>query len=321
MVFIMNYENLSIFSYLEELLVGNVQTLLDKSADLIASISPIFSLAFGVYVLLQVFHYYNKGLDDSLVDIIKRMLAWIIIIALAFNASGYKELARTAYDLPNALSEVVSGEEYKAATMDDNYASLNQNLAKIDKLSGELGAFDVGDHVGFYILKVVVQFTLSLLMIFCFAYYLVAKMSLILVLMFGPIFIGFLLFPATRQWGMSWINQVANYSLAAACYVLIGLMQQEFITQYLIKTLGKMSSAEEIMVYLFMITSISIFAMVVFILVSWNIPAVVTGLVGGGTFAGHFRSLPNLNPKSPPKSQTSASRSIFSRTSRIKQTS
>ncbi|MBQ9600484.1 MAG: hypothetical protein IJR46_00520, partial [Neisseriaceae bacterium] len=92
----MTYDDLNIFSDIEESLVGNTQTLFDKSADLITSISPIFSLAFGVYILLQVFHYYNKGFDEPLMDISKRLIGWIIIIALAFNATSYKNLAQTA---------------------------------------------------------------------------------------------------------------------------------------------------------------------------------------------------------------------------------
>ena len=294
----MTYDDLNIFSDIEESLVGNTQTLFDKSADLIVSISPIFSLAFGVYILLQVFHYYNKGFDEPLMDISKRLIGWIIIIALAFNATSYKNLAQTAYELPNALSEVVSSSEYKATTMDDNFRSMNNKLSKLDELYNKLGTFDYGDKFAWHMLRIILYATLGLVMIVCFAYYLVAKLSLVLVLMFGPIFIGCLLFPTTRQWGMSWINQVMNYSLAMACYVLIGVMQQEFVSNKLIQIIDYMDYSDDVMAYMYMLIVLSLFAMVVFILVSWNIPSVASGIVGGGSFSGGFhtfkQSVPNI---------------------------
>lgn len=298
----LTYSELGIFSKIETSLLGNVEALFDKSSDLIVSISPIFSLAFGIYVLLQVFHYYNKGFDDSLMDISKRMVGWIVIIALAFNANGYKEVAKTAYNLPNNLSQMVAGKEYKASSMDDNFTILNQKLSNIDEMRKKLGAFDFGDKMVFGTLKIVNYLLLGLLMVFCFAYYLVAKLSLVLVLMFGPIFIGCLLFPATRQWGMSWINQVMNYSLVMACYVLIGVMQQEFVTNHIITALTEMDTSGDVMAYLFMLIFISIIATVVFMLVSWNIPSVVAGIVGGGAFSGNFRSIRDLKSQGKSKS-------------------
>lgn len=284
-------DDITPFQNIEDTLLGNVSKMFDKSTDLIGHIAPIFSLAFGIYVLLQCWHYYNKGFDESFMDITKRMLGWVIIIIFAFNIQTYRSTCDTAYQLPNALSEVVSGKDYNASSMDNNWKNMNQKLTALDNLRSKLGMFDVGDKMVFGMLKIVIWLTIAFLLVVCFAFYLVAKISLVLVLMFGPLFIGFLLFPATRQWGVSWINQVFNYSLTAACYVVIGVMQNEFISGHLTNILNKMNNAEDVMAYLFMLIPILVFATFVFILVALNIPALVTGLVGGGTFNLQMRAL------------------------------
>ena len=62
-------------------------------------------------------------------------------------------------------------------------------------------------------------------------YYLIAKLSLAMVIVIGPMFIGSMLFPATRQWGMNWIGQTLNYSVTVVFYVILGALQNDFFSR------------------------------------------------------------------------------------------
>ena len=185
-----------------------------KAANIITAVAPIFSALFGVYVVIVAWNGYNRGFDENIMDLFKRMAAWLIIISCAFNASQYVDFAQTLYTLPEFLSEAVNGQPYNGHVLDGEVDKL---LDAVSQMSGSaMGATDMTD-IG---TKLMIGIMHLLLILFGYAFfgtiaafYLVAKLSLAMVLIVGPIFIGSMLFPATRQWGMNWIGQILNYSI------------------------------------------------------------------------------------------------------------
>lgn len=57
-----------------------------------------------------------------------------------------------------------------------------------------------------------------LLFVLALVYMTIAKFGLAITMVLGPIFIGFLMFPATRQWFMNWISMMLNFTLI---YILV----------------------------------------------------------------------------------------------------
>ncbi|WP_230471712.1 type IV secretion system protein, partial [Kingella kingae] len=57
------------------------------------------------------------------------------------------------------------------------------------------------------------------------AYYLVAKISLAMVILIGPLFLGMMLFPSTRQYAMNWICQIFNYAVTIALFTILMSVQ------------------------------------------------------------------------------------------------
>ena len=76
------------------LLNGMGSDLFSKSGDLISGIAPFFQTCFGIYMLLVILDYYNRGLDEKVIDLGKRIVGWLVIIAFAFNASQYLKLKK-----------------------------------------------------------------------------------------------------------------------------------------------------------------------------------------------------------------------------------
>ncbi len=69
---------------------------------------------------------------------------------------------------------------------------------------------------------------MEILLAVMFAFYVLGKVSLAMVLMIRPIFIGFGLFPATRQYAMNWIGQCLNYVFYDCVVIHIGFNEVSF---------------------------------------------------------------------------------------------
>ena len=122
------------------------------------------------------------------------------------------------------------------------------------------------------------------------AFYLVAKISLAMVILIGPIFIGAMLFPATRQWGMNWIGQIMNYAVTVTFYVLLGTIQLDFFETHMLSmtdfsqtTGGTVFSLVMFVPILFMY----ILATIIFFVVALSIPSIAAALTGGATIGGY----------------------------------
>lgn len=112
------------------LMNGMGSNLFAKAGNLISGIAPVFQIGFGIYMLLVVLDYHNRGLDEKAVDLGKRVIGWLIIIACAFNASQYAKIANIAWTLPDNLSGLFGTAEYTASALDSNINNIVETWAK-----------------------------------------------------------------------------------------------------------------------------------------------------------------------------------------------
>lgn len=259
-----------------------------KAANIITAVAPIFSVLFGVYVVIVAWNGYNRGFDENIMDLFKRMAAWLIIISCAFNASQYVDFAQTLYTLPEFLSEAVNGQPYNGHVLDGEVDKL---LDAVTQMSGSaMGATDMTD-IG---TKLMIGIMHLLLILFGYAFfgtiaafYLVSKLSLAMVLIVGPIFIGSMLFPATRQWGMNWIGQILNYSITIMFYIVLAAAQLEFYNASMANTVQSLEITKPFsFAVIIPIIGMYFFATIVFIVAALNVPSVASALTGGASISG-----------------------------------
>ena len=197
---------MGVFNNITTTITGSTSNLFSQTTNLVSEITPLITVGLGIYIILQAYHYYNKGLDENILDISRRMVGWFLIAAFCLNAGNYIKIAEIIMQAPDALASAVSGNEFTPNALD-------QNLTKTDNifkgLNEKIGEFPVEE--GFKALFAMIM--VGLMQVCCwvfeaivFGYYIVAKISLAAILMVGPLFIGCLFFPATRQWGMNWIK-------------------------------------------------------------------------------------------------------------------
>ncbi|WDU48957.1 type IV secretion system protein [Taylorella equigenitalis] len=251
-----------------------------NASALLGHVINIFSAGFTLYMLYVIWGYYQKGVDGSVLEFTQRLFGWLLIIALAFNVGNYQKLAMLVYDLPEELSQVIAGSwagdtKSRFQTMVEIVQKYGAWFSKAYDDAGTFESLAVGlCLIVVYILGyAVVAITMGL--------YLVSKASLALVLAFGPLFLGFLIFPTTRQWGMNWISQIFNYVLAAGLYTMITFLQ--------FSVMGTMKSPEGKAFQLDLVlefTSVIILVSLIMIPVIMSIPSLASALVGGATLSG-----------------------------------
>lgn len=282
-------ETTSYFSELANFLLNGMGTnLFQKSNNMISGIAPVFQIGFGIYILLVAFDYYKRGFDENVVDLGKRMIGWLLIIAFAFNFSQYQKLANIMWMLPENLSGLLGTSTYTASALDTQSNNILKMMENIFSYAASLDMLQVSDKLMLYIGGTVAVILAYLFFLITFAYYLIAKLSLAMVIVIGPMFIGSMLFPATRQWGMNWIGQILNYSVTVVFYVILGALQNDFFKNQLERAVvGEIGSVAQVvgLIPLFFLST------TIFILVAWSIPSISSALTGGASVNGFSRTV------------------------------
>lgn len=282
-------ETTSYFSELANFLLNGMGTnLFQKSNNMISGIAPVFQIGFGIYILLVAFDYYKRGFDENVVDLGKRMIGWLLIIAFAFNSSQYQKLANIVWMLPENLSGLLGTSTYTASALDTQSNNILKMMENIFAYAASLDMLQVSDKMMLYIGGTVAVILAYLFFLITFAYYLIAKLSLAMVIVIGPMFIGSMLFPATRQWGMNWIGQILNYSVTVVFYVILGALQNDFFKNQLERAVvGEIGSVAQVvgLIPLFFLST------TIFILVAWSIPSISSALTGGASVNGFSRTV------------------------------
>lgn len=282
-------ETTSYFSELANFLLNGMGTnLFQKSNNMISGIAPVFQIGFGIYILVVAFDYYKRGFDENVVDLGKRMIGWLLIIAFAFNSSQYQKLANIMWMLPENLSGLLGTSTYTASALDTQSNNILKMMENIFAYAASLDMLQVSDKLMLYIGGTVAVILAYLFFLITFAYYLIAKLSLVMVIVIGPMFIGSMLFPATRQWGMNWIGQILNYSVTVVFYVILGALQNDFFKNQLERAVvGEIGSVAQVvgLIPLFFLST------TIFILVAWSIPSISSALTGGASVNGFSRTV------------------------------
>lgn len=275
----------------ETLLNGMGSNLFSKASSLIAAISPFFSVCFGIYILLIIMDAYNRGFEENIMDIGKRLGGWLLIICLAFNAGQYNNLANMLYNLPDELSSLFGNGTYTVSAIDTGLNNVMEMTGKAFAIGNEYSVTDFAEKLTAWGIAFGIGLFGGLFFVITGALYLVAKLSLAMVIMVGPLFIGCLLFPGTRQWGMNWIGQFLNYTITICFYTILGVLQLDYFNNNLNNLIG---GGETSLVLLLPVLCMFFISTVIFIIVAWNVPSIASALTGGASVNGFSRTIMSI---------------------------
>lgn len=256
--------------------------MLDKVANFISVIAPIFEVCFGIFLLLWVLNFWANGSFTEMgIDFVKKCIAWSLIIVLIVNADQYMKVAKLIYDLDADILAAFTGKPYDGNLLDITLDGFNKIDDDIWTLYGTYGikgkiayAFQFGTQT------LCLHIFGGIFLVVCFASYIIHKLLLILTLLIGPLMIGLGLFPATRSYLTSWINQCATLTLTTVFIGLIG----EFQLAYLEKIKPTPDSWDISDLALFNVSLL--LGTFLFSLIIWNVPNLASAIIGGGAVGG-----------------------------------
>lgn len=254
----------------------------DRVTNFISIIAPIFEVCFGIFLLLWVLNFWANGSFTEMgIDFVKKCIAWSLIIVLVVNADQYMKIAKLIYDLDADMLTAFTGKPYDGNLLDitlDGFNDINDKIWAQYKSYGIKGK--IAYAIQFFAETTMLHFFGGIFLIICFASYIVHKLLLVLTLLIGPLFIGLGLFPATRSYLTSWINQCATLTLTTLFIGLVG----EFQLAYLDKIRPTPDSWDISDVSLF---NLSLFlGTILFSIIIWNVPNLASAIVGGGAVGG-----------------------------------
>lgn len=260
--------------------------LFDTASNLISNVAPVFSTMFGIYLLMIMVSYWSGGgLDEMFVDFLKRMITMTFLVTLAFNASYYAELANLIYVLPDDLAKALSNTDYAGGALDKVMDDTNVAVETLELQKNKLDFYEVGPIWTYIIAIWQLKIAMMILLGVMFAYYILAKVSLAMILMIGPVFIGFGMFPATRQYAMNWVGQCLNYIFNVVLLAVIGSMMLKF-TSIFIDLVGVDNIGAALAT-----GTVLLFTLIVFVLLIWMTPQISSALTGGSALQGAMRTV------------------------------
>lgn len=270
------------------LLTGMGTDLFAKSTNLITHIAPLFSAGFGIYFMIVILNAYNRGLDGNTIDFAKKTVAWLIIIACAFNAGQYNKIANMAYEFPEWLGGIFGNGSVDASALDAAWDSIMLAVEKMMVTASELDVLQVPDKIAMWMGAGLLIILGGLFFGIVLAYYLVAKLSLAMIILIGPLFLGMMLFSSTRQYAMNWFGQIFNYGVTVAFFTILTGFQMQFFNNHIQNTLT--DTPFETAMQIFAVFPIFLTATMIFIIVALNIPSIASALTGGAG-AGGFSNM------------------------------
>lgn len=265
------------------LITGMGTDLFAKSTNLISHIAPLFSMGFGIYFMIVILNAYNRGFDSNTIDLAKKTVAWLIIIICAFNAAQYQRIANALYEMPEWLAGTFTNSTYNISAIDTAWDSLMQCIENILATAANLDWDDFGNRIALNIITLLVFMLGGLFFGIVLSFYIVTKLSLAMVLLIGPLFLGMMLFPSTRQYCMNWIGQILNYSITISFFNLLSALQMDFFKNAIEPIITKeFESFAEV----FAVMPLFIVSTIIFVIVAWSIPSIASALTGGASIGG-----------------------------------
>lgn len=198
-----------------------------KSTAMSAMLAPIALSSVTVYVILMGYAVMRGEAQDSMHTVLWKFFKIAFIAGIALSAGEYQG---TVVDGVNGLQGAITS-PFGAATLG---GVIDNALAPYESLGGALWSEAVtGTLPNFALLAAAAMVSLAhfFIVLVALGMYLMAKISLALILAVGPVFIFCAMFPVTQRFTEQWIGQAVQFSLvnallAAAISMLYSISQQ-----------------------------------------------------------------------------------------------
>ncbi|MDQ1922679.1 type IV secretion system protein [Massilia pseudoviolaceinigra] len=275
---------MGIATKLEASIDGLVKTFItDTSQNLSGVLAPLAVTGACIYLLLMGYSIMRGDAKESVQTVLWKCFRIALISGLVFGAGEYQGMVVAAVQgLQDGLIEAISGEATMGSLIDNMmmpFAILGKSLLE-SAITGYIPAW------GYLAAFVLVSLAQAALFVIGIGYYLLAKISLALVLGVGPIFILCAMFPATQKYTENWIGQAMNYVLLNVLVAACIAMTTGFVSDYAADVTLKKDEVNTVFSAMALFIACASLAVVML-----NLPQLASALAGGASISGIGREI------------------------------
>ena len=255
------------------------------SGSLITNLSPILLSCVTLYFILKGWMFLTGRADGAIADTVITTFKIAIVAMVGLNSGNFVSLGigfiNGAEEL--LMSSLPSGSSSGWEAIDNLWSIIGKGVKAMCQMLGKFGVTEIGYSFLLVILMIVFFIAGSFLTLAALGVFIIAKLSLVIVMGFGPLFICALMFPVTRLWFDGWLKScmTAVFTIVLMAGV-IGLVTHIFndridqLSSVLSKDLNKGSIAEiSIGLFTFVISCVALGALVK------AVPGMASGVTGG----------------------------------------
>jgi type IV secretion system protein VirB6 len=203
-----------------------------NTALVASTLEPAIVTVATVYVMVWGYLQLTGRIEEPVIAGLKRLVTLAVVLGSATHLWLYNSiLVDTFYRAPAELAGAVVGAQDPVSTVDTIW---ERGGAVADFLWTNGGVFS-GDF-GFYIAGAVVWALMGLLCVYTMFLIALSGIALAVLLALGPLFMGLLLFDATRHFFHAWLAQLTNYALITILTVLVAALLLQVVASYAAQT-------------------------------------------------------------------------------------
>lgn len=251
-------------------------TLATGTSNVMMGAGAVFGVFWLIHLNLKTIHWCFQGLDVAVEDLILTMFKAAFIVYFAFNVGWYiSTIVPFVNDVPvwvgNTLSSNSGNQTNQVDAVIGQFLEALIETAKAMKASAadwEFGQLLIGIFAILFLLIGGIPF-LSV----CVGTLITLKAATTAILVLGPVFIAFSLFPVTRQYFFGWVGVIGGFMLTQILFSVILALEMNFINSNIVSN-GQIQSD--------LLSSLSIlFYFSAFTLLATELPMYAASIMGG----------------------------------------
>lgn len=220
------------WTWLEGQLAAYIGT---NTALVAAALEPTIVTLAIVYVMVWGYLHLSGRIEEPFVAGLRRLIVLAVVLGGSLHLWLYNAvIVDTFYRAPAELASVVVGAPDPVATIDTIWSQGGAVAGYLWSNGGLLS----GDF-GYYVAGATVWVLMGLVCVYTMFLIALSSIALAVLLALGPLFIGLLLFDATRRFFEAWLAQLANYALITILTVLVAALLLQVVASYAAQTAAR----------------------------------------------------------------------------------
>lgn len=212
------------------------KTQMGNVSKVMAVIAAIWGLFWMIYILMNSLYWYFMGITQVIQEVFMTMFKASVIMMMAFSVTWYTTtVVPVVTEFPLWLGNTIAGTGGASNNLVDSVIS-----SYLDSLINTIQAME------FSITNLKATFFGILALLFLLVgglpflgvavgTLITLKCATMLILVIGPIFIAFAVFPRTQQYFWGWVGTLGGFMLAQALFAVVLGMEIAFINTNVVK--------------------------------------------------------------------------------------